>query len=91
MTTFEEEVARVRKMGIEVDRPVKEHDGWQFGERVRVIEDDEPHGMYASDEGILVIEEVGSAEHGNVRTAVCILIDDTDCPMEADLFNIEGA
>jgi hypothetical protein len=73
--TFEEAKAHVEAIiGDEFDRPIEELDGWKFGERVRVLDDDER-----------------APEYGNVRKAFHILIDDQDCPMEIDPFNIEGA
>jgi hypothetical protein len=90
--TFEEAKAHVEAIiGDEFDRPIEELDGWKFGERVRVLDDDERNGVYEGDEGVLLISEVGAPEYGNVRKAFHILIDDQDCPMEIDPFNIEGA
>ena len=91
MADFQQEVDRVEEiLGDAIDRPVEEHEGWHFGERVRVIEDDEVHGFYEGDEGVLVISRVGSAEYRNERVAVSILIDGTDSPMEIDTMAIEG-
>jgi hypothetical protein len=90
--TFEEAKAKAEAIiGDELDRPIEELDGWHFGERVSVIEDDEPRGVFAGDEGVLLISEVGAPEYRNVRNAFHILIDGTDCPMEVDPLNIEGA
>lgn len=75
----------------DADRAVAEHEGWQYGERVRIVEDDERHGLFMGDEGIVIISEVGAPEFGNVRTMLGVLIDDTDCPMEVSPFNIESA
>lgn len=91
MTTFEEELGRINGLlGDEVSRPVKDAHGWSFGERVRVIEDDENAGVFENDEGWIVLESVGAAEYGNVRTAFMILLDGSDCPIEIPFDIIEG-
>lgn len=66
----------------ERDRAVKEHDGFVFGERIRVLEDDEDQGLYADDEGVLIIEKVGHPGGHNERTAVYLIVDGTDSPVE---------
>lgn len=90
--TFEEAISRVEAiLGEQINRPVAEHDGWHFGERVRIIDDDDDKGVFAGDEGHVVIEKVGAPEYGNVRTCVAVLVDGTDAPTEVGLDNIEPA
>jgi hypothetical protein len=67
MSTFEEKVAELREQGIEIDRPVPESEGWKFGERVFVIDDDRSGLAFAGDEGIVLTEEVGDPS-----TVTCI-------------------
>jgi hypothetical protein len=76
--------------GFRADRPVAELNGWHYGERVRVIEDDDPNGVYADDEGYLVLEEVGSVELGNLRIAAGIVPDGQDCENDISLDNLEA-
>lgn len=62
------------------ERAVAEHNAWHFGERVRIVEDDEGRGLYAGEEGYLLIHEVGAPEHNNVRVSMSILMDGYDSP-----------
>jgi hypothetical protein len=75
----------------DAERAVPEYNGWQYGERVRIIEDDEREGLFAGDEGFIVIGEVGAPEYGNVRTAIHIIPDGMDGPCEVAYDNIESA
>lgn len=89
---FEDELQKVEELiGQKIERPVERYDGWSFGERVRVIEDDERDGLCAGDEGYLVLQEVGGAQYGNVRTDVGVLMDGYDTPLSTDLDNLESA
>src|SRR4051812_48945609 len=61
------------------DRPVEKHDGWHFGERVRVVYDSpDDMGPFEGDLGYVVIEEVGAPEHGNVRIDLAVITDGTN-------------
>lgn len=91
MTDFEAKVAKLREAGATIERPVEEFEGWTFGERVRVVEDDEDNGLFEGDEGTLVPEEVGAPEYGNVQVKLYLLIDDTDCPIGVTADQIEPA
>lgn len=73
------------------DRLVLSYEGFTFGDRVRVIDDDEENGLYADEEGYAVISKAGAAEYRNVRTVLAVLVDGTDCPMEAHPDNLEAA
>ncbi|MGH2897173.1 MAG: hypothetical protein ACRDMZ_00750 [Solirubrobacteraceae bacterium] len=89
----EEMVAKLQEEAgqeVEVERPVAECGGWHFGERVRVIDDDEESGMFAGDEGWLVLETVGAAEHGNERVCFGVLADGFADPVEVQPDNIES-
>ena len=86
--TFEQAVARIRKL-TEVERPVASKAGFIFGQRVRVLEDDEDNGIFAGDEGWLVIEEVGAAEYHNIRTVLGFLADGLDCANTIASDNLE--
>ena len=89
--TFEEmqtEIASI--MGEPVERPLAEHEGWQFGERVRATEGDEDEGLYAGDVGLLIIETVGSPAYGNERVAFSLLVDGYDSPVSIESWNIES-
>lgn len=87
--TFEQAVARVSGF-MEVGHPIKELDGWKFGERVRVLEDDGDEGIFAGDEGVLVLEIVGSEEFHNERICASFITDGCDGGGEVDLGNIEA-
>lgn len=92
MMAFEDELKKVEEiLGEKIESPVERFDGWSFGERVRAVEDDDREGVCAGDEGYLVLQRVGSAEYGNVRTDTSILIDGQDSPLSTDLDNIEPA
>jgi hypothetical protein len=88
-------IARVQQstgfVDADAERAVASHEGWNYGERVRIVEDDEREHLYAGEEGYVIISEVGAPEYGNVRISLCILLDDTDCPMPVSPFNIESA
>lgn len=93
MNDFEKFDAEVQRLEEHLDDPanaVHELDGFQFGERVRVIEDDEDNGIFAGDEGDLILEEVGAVEYGSQRVMACIVQDGMG-PMEISTDNIEGA
>lgn len=90
--SFQDELQKVEEiLGEKVERPVERYEGYSFGERVRVVEDDDRDGLFAGDEGYLVLQEVGAAEYGNVRTDVGILMDGYDSPQSTDIDNIEPA
>lgn len=76
--------------GFTSDRPVAELHGWHYGERVRAIEDDDDNGIFAGDEGYLIIEEVGSPQHNNVRISTGFIADGYDSDNEVSLNNIEA-
>lgn len=82
-------VAELEAVGIEVHRPVKEYRGWYFGERATVSQADEDRGHYAGDEGVVVIEEVGAPEHGNVRIDFSFIADGNDSGNEIDPNDLE--
>ena len=89
--TFEEAQAEAAAiMGEPVARPIEECEGWYFGERARVVEDDEDEGAYAGDEGFLIIEIVGSTKYGNERNAFSLIIDGSDSPVSVEADNLEG-
>lgn len=89
---FSDELKKVEELTSDpIERPVEKHEGWSFGERVRAIEDDERDGVFAGDEGYLVLQEVGSTEYDSVRVDVAILLDGTDSPISTDVYNIESA
>lgn len=73
------------------ERAVLEHDGWRFGERVRVVEDDEDEGVCSGDVGFVLLNEVGAAQYRNVRVSVSILPDGMDAASEVDPSNLESA
>jgi hypothetical protein len=88
--TFEEAIEHLRtELGEVPERPIAEYDGWSFGERVRVLEDSEE--VNAGDEGMLVIERVGSALHGSERICASILLDDVQATYEVGLSDLESA
>lgn len=74
----------------DIDRPVAEYEGWHFGERVRVIEDDEEAGAFEGDEGWLTLEMVGAPEHGNERVSAGFLGEGMADPIEISLDSIEA-
>lgn len=86
---FEKLVADLRAKGVETERPVKEHDGWTIGTRVRVLEDDEDNGLYADTEGIVLPEEVGAVEYQNLHVKLFFLEDGMDAPIDVDPDNLE--
>jgi hypothetical protein len=71
------------------DRAVLERSGWRFGERVRMLDDQDP--FQAGEEGHVVIQEVGSAEFNNRRVAVFFMVEGTDAWDEVDPSNLESA
>lgn len=73
-----------------VVRPVRDYDGWTFGDRVRVLEDDDEAGLSEGEEGVLVLEKVGAPEFNSERVAVSILIDGESSTREVDPGIIEG-
>lgn len=88
---LEGKIAEVKeKTGYEPDRPVDNAYDLNFGERVRVIEDDEDNGVYSGDEGYVILETVGSAEYHNERTWLGLLIDGYDSPVDVEPDNIES-
>lgn len=86
---FSQRVEKLRKL-TEIDRPVKEKDGWSFGERVTPLEDDEEHGIYTGTDGYLILEEVGGEEYGNLQVKAYYLEDEMDAVNEISLYNIEA-
>lgn len=52
------------------DRIVEEYQGWNHGERVRIVEEDEDRGFFEGDTGTLYISMVGAPEYGNERVCV---------------------
>jgi hypothetical protein len=89
---FRDELQKIEELiGEKIPQPVESYDGWSFGERVRVIEDDDREGLCAGDEGYLVLQTVGAAQYGNVRTDVGVLMDGYDSPLSTDLDNLEAA
>lgn len=50
--------------------------------RVRVLEDDEEHGIFEGTEGVLKASVVGAAQHGNERVHFGYTEDDTDSCVE---------
>lgn len=83
---FEEALLHLeRELGEPPESPTPEHDGWSFGEKVTVLEDDDDHGLCAGDEGMLVIEVIGG------RIVYSILIDGNDTTLQVDPDNIDGA
>lgn len=87
---FEQAKERLGKYLDDRDRAVDEMDGWHFGESVRIIEDaEQPDTVFAGDEGDLILEQVGAAEYGNVRTAAFFVQPGVMDPVEVTLDNIE--
>lgn len=92
--SIESKVAELKaKTGFDdLDEAVEEHEGWHYGERVRVVDDvDEETGPWAGDEGYVVINKLGAARYGNERVAIHFLADGTDAPEEVSTFYLEGA
>lgn len=92
--TIEERIEQIKRAtGVTDDemfeRPVLEHDGYSFGERIRIVADDEQRGLYGGDMGYLILGEVGAPQYGNVRTAMHILIDEYDSLEEVTPDDIE--
>lgn len=89
--TLDEAVAAVEKAtGFAADRPVAELHGWHYGERVRILEDDDEHGIFAGDEGWLIFEEVGAVEYHNLRVSAGFVPDGQDSGDEVSLDNLES-
>jgi hypothetical protein len=70
-------------------RAVEEHEGWHYGERVRIVEDDDDEGLFADDTGYLILSEVGARKYGNLHTKPYFLPDGMDTPLPVSLDNIE--
>ena len=87
---LQQTVDDLRGKGIEIEDPVPEFQGWNFGERVRPIEDDDERGIFADEEGVLVIERVGSENYGNVRVAMYFVADGCDSGNEVTPEDIQG-
>jgi hypothetical protein len=91
--TIEELIEQVREAtGAEPDAPdraVREHEGFTYGDRVRVLDDVEEEGVFADDEGVLVIERVGAAEYQNERVMLGLIPDGMDGAVEVTSDNIE--
>jgi hypothetical protein len=90
--TDEEFAAKVAELTGSLDNPdaaVKEHDGFTFGERVRVLEGDDDEGVYEGDEGTVIIEALGLAELGSARTAVFLVVDGLIDPVEITGLEVE--
>lgn len=75
----------------EADRAVDTFEGFTYGERVRVLGDEDSEGLCAGDEGHIVISTVGGAEYRNERVAIAIIVDGMDAPLEVQPDNIEPA
>lgn len=73
----------------EPSRAVEEHEGWHYGERVRIMEDDDAEGLYEGDAGYLIFSEVGARAHGNLHIKPYFLMDGYDSPSPVSLDNIE--
>ena len=86
---FEAKKAELREHLDDPERAVKEVDGFTFGERVRVLEDDEEEGVFEGDEGVVLIEKVGAAKYGNERAAVFLKCDGRD-PVEITMLEVES-
>lgn len=87
----EAELAEIAKLDAELDDPerkVEEYEGIYFGQKARVLEDDEENGVFEGDEGRIIIEKLGAAEYGNLRTAMFIIIDGMG-PVEVEPENLE--
>jgi hypothetical protein len=90
MPEFKEIVEDLRTKGIDIERPVEKCQGFHFGERVRVDEDD-PYGYaYTDDTGICVPEEVGDEAHRNKQIKMYLLIDGMGSSVEVDPENLES-
>lgn len=74
----------------ELDRKVEEYDGLRFGDRGRIVEDNENLMIYEGEEGYVILETVGAPEYGNVHTGVYFLVDGSDSPMQvtSDLIEV---
>lgn len=73
------------------DRAVKKYDDFTFGERVRLLEDNEEEGVFAGEEGRVIIEQLGSEEHGSLRTAVFLVAEGFVDPVEITGLEVESA
>lgn len=76
--------------GYAPNRPVAELDGWHYGERVRVLEDDDDAGIGSGEEGWLVLMMVGAAKYQNEHVSVGIVVDGSDSALDVSLDNLEG-
>jgi ATP-dependent exoDNAse (exonuclease V) alpha subunit len=92
MTFHEAQAAFKAATGEDPHRPVETHpDGWKFGDRISVVANDEQRGLYPGDEGMCVLETVGSEQHGNERLCLSILVDGEDCTREVRTGDIDYA
>lgn len=91
MSTFEEKKAELAKHIDVPERAMPEHAGFSFGDRVRVLEDDEDRGLFEGAEGVLIIEQVGAPEYNNVRTALYFVEDGMESGNEVHADDIEQA
>lgn len=88
--TMEDIEACCREYEIEHDDSVDEIGGWKRGEFIRITEDDDHHGVYEGEEGVIIaFTKVGAAQYGNERHALYVKIEGCD-PTEADPYKIES-
>lgn len=88
-TEFGEKVEKLRQAGVEIDRPVRRFNGWNFGDRAMVLRDDDENGLCAGDKGILAPEEVGRPQWNNVRTRLFILLDGHKSALAIEPHNVK--
>lgn len=87
---FNRTVEDLRAKGYEIERPVKEYEGWVIGERVAIKKDSSDGMMIAGDEGVVVPEVCGDKKHGNERTALYVWPEGMDSPVEVDWADLES-
>lgn len=94
MDTLEQRMALVKeRTGFDEEEPARavlEHEGFTWGDRVRVIEDDEDNGLFEGDEGFVIIGNVGSAEYRNERVMLAFLGDGFTDPNQCTADQIEA-
>lgn len=76
---------------VEEEEAVFEHDGWNYGDRARMTEDNDDEGVFSGDEGWLVPCKVGAVEYGSTRTVLYFLADGMSSPIEVQPDQIEAA
>lgn len=90
--TLEDRIAKVKAATGYDDadeEAVLEAEGFTYGDRVRVVEDNEEEGVFAGDEGFVLPCKVGAAAYGNERVMLAFLIDGFDSPVEVTPDSIE--